>query len=256
MSSLWFDPKSLLLNKDVGFCPAHAAPTCRVNRDATLASTAGEIGEITLCFGKPICASCYYDYFCKSPCSVEKHNKTWSSRNSCECRQSFFCDNCYQEAKSQDSSFCRFCSSLLADHVKYYCSECEGTDGDAESLSDEDDDASLSDEDIYDFYVNTVDWTCIVAFEELGIDPTSRLGRLMVGFLLGKVVPVKLFKILDTVLGDDPALLRLLTSVPDSDGMEDVESVKSGDEGGDLEDWMVVNPGVLGQLVSELDVTE
>jgi len=78
----------------------------------------------------------------------------------------------------------------------------------------------------------------------------------MVGFLLGKVVPVKLFKILDTVLGDDPALLRLLTSVPNSDCMEDVESVKSGDEGGDLEDWMVVNPGVLGQLVSELDVTE
>lgn len=32
--------------------------------------------------------------------------------------------------------------------------------------------------------------------------------------------------------------------------MEYVESVDSGDESGNLEDWMIVNSGVLGQLVS------
>jgi hypothetical protein len=238
---MWLDPQSLLLTEDVGFCPAHAAPTCRVDRDAHLPSTPEQSGEITLCFSKPTCSSCYHDSICNPPCD-ENHNKTWYPWNSCECRQSLFCDSCYHEAKSHDGPFCRFC---------------EGINEDAENPSDEDNDASLSEEDVYDFYIATVDWTSIRAFEELGIARTSRLGRLIIELLsLGKVDPVNLFKILDTVLGDDPVLLHLITSVQGCDNMKDIESVDSGDEGGNLEDWMIVNSGLLGQLVSQLDVTE
>ena len=241
----------------MGFCPAHAAPISRVNRDASFPSTSGQSGEITLCFGKPTCSSCYNEYICGPPCSKEEHKKTWSSWNSCECRQSLFCDNCYHEVKRYDGSFCRFCNRIIDEHVKYYCSECDGMDGDAENTSDDDNDASLSDEDIYNFYVNTVDWRSVQAFEELKIAHTSRLGRLIIGFLaLDKVAPVDIFKILDTVLGDNPALLHQLTSVPDSDCMENMESVESGKEDRNLGDWMIINPEVLSRSVSELDIME
>lgn len=251
MSSLRFNSPLLSLIVDVGFCPAHAAPTCRVNRDTP--SISRQNAEITLCFGKPTCTSCYSDYICEPPCSNEEHKKSFFSWNSCECRQSLFCDNCFHEAKQDNRSFCPSCNIMIDEHVKYYCSECEGT---TENLSDEDDDAPLSDEEIHEFYVNTVDWTAVKAFEELEIPPTSRLGRLIIGFLaVDKVAPVLLFKILDTVLGDDPALLHLLTSVPGSDDIEDFGSVHNGDEKENHEDWMIINPGVLDKLVSELDVT-
>ena len=72
----------------------------------------------------------------------------------------------------------------------------------------------VCDQDIRDYNINNLtDWTddTIHLLEKLGIDMSSQLGQLITRLIDdANVPPVQLFKILDSVLGNNPVTLKLL----------------------------------------------
>lgn len=211
---------SIMLIADLVFCPEHAAPYSHTLRNLNSNfCPQKEERNIILCFGKPVCVACYEESYCDNQCKtkgsldVPEEFSLWIS---CHCHKIFICHQCFDDAEYQECQINRIDLDQKPDMTD------RDDDGDDESME--------SDEDLREFYINTIDWTESL-FAELGIHPQSHLSRMIFRFIDNtSLTPARVFDMLDTVLTEDLTLLQLLNNTPISDDKKDPDSLEDKNE--------------------------
>jgi hypothetical protein len=142
MSSLWLFPPSIYLTVELVFCRDHAAPSSLPLSNTHASDKKNGTAAITLCFGKPICMSCYDELHCEDLLSIEEHHEHWQTYLpwiSCQCRKSFVCMDChYHDREIENESLCQLCNGNEREAVDCHCRKCDEKGEGAESDENED----------------------------------------------------------------------------------------------------------------------
>jgi hypothetical protein len=238
--SLWY-AVCLVIDVDGYYCAEHEAPNVRV--------------ELTFCFGKPTCVSCYQEtgMDIAYDSAVGENDEDLSPQHVnlqplarlfwfwCQCYTSFACSDCYHDARMEGTPLCQSCNGqqLEIPPPEYPYFAPEETDNTYEEMDKapeethntpecevipifcEDTNVLHSSDEMRRISINSVHWYGLL--EELGIILENGLGHL-ISYLLYQdtTEAAELFEILDDMLGRDMALLHSLNGKPLSEKMEAV----------------------------------
>jgi hypothetical protein len=244
VSYLRFDPVKYILTIDALFCTDHNAPSDipgkfpRSEDEETVGKESASTENMShiLCFGKPVCYSCYHELQPNYKIPNDAfHLEEILPLVSCRCGKSIACRDCYYDSAENQQSFCNRCNNIRRKASRCKCEDCmddetmhyEHDRCDSEcyhttrkQYEEEDKIIRLySRGDIQNACINMVDWRGDCGFfEEVGIQPMSKLQSTVNRFLdLHQDTPADAFDLLQHVLVQQKLDVNTLNQSPSID---------------------------------------
>ena len=161
----------------------------------------------TVCFGKPMCLSCYDETCCDLAIDPPSDAdlvcpEAFSSWLSCDCGKSIFCQDCYSETKLQNVVLCQLCDGTRRKIHSEVLSDSRSDDSDATD-GDSLDSPLWTEKELHHEKLKTINWALQEFLPPLNITPSSKLGQFVIGVLeSGNVPPGEFFDGLNILLAD------------------------------------------------------